>query len=234
MFGVDRAETIVHDAKFLQAYIPSWYDDSQAALVSYLLDGNRKKEPLFDEMDRLQKIATASKDGDERDKASLDLKIIQQFLKIENALGLNKLGFIKCGKCAPLLIEKVVVSVQPDLLIQPLIVAKKNAVGAIVFRFSKGIDPESAKKKETRERRIDQRREMGRYAALLASMLLEKQFSPHGEVSPEHCLAVDIPLGEAIPLPTIDRVARTKRLKKACRQIEQAWPNVPPRQGICV
>jgi hypothetical protein len=234
VFGVDRAETIVHDAKFLQAYIPTWYDDSQAALVAYLLDPKRRKEQLFEEIERLNKLAENSTSADERDRAALDAKVLERFLRIENSLGLNALGFVECGKCAPLLIEGVLVSVQPDLLVQPLVIAKKKAVGAILFRLSKGIDHDSAKKAETREKRVEQRREMARYSALLASMILEKQFGHLGEVSLRHCFAVDVPLGEAIPVSTGDRIARAKRIAKACRQIDQLWPNIPPRPSICL
>lgn len=233
VYGIDRAHTIVHDAKFLQAYIPSWYDDSERTLVAYLTDPLRKKKIIYDEIDRLTKIAQTTENGDERDRANLDSAILERFLIIENQLGLSSLGLIKTPQCAPLLIEKVLISVQPDLLVHPIVIAGTNSVGAIVFRFSKGVDPESAKKEETRARRREERREIGRYVAVLAAMLLEKQFGHYGEVSPKHCMAIDIPLGEAIPLPTADRQKRTQRLKKACTQIFQMWPNVEPKPSIC-
>lgn len=233
MFGIDRAESIIHDAKFLQSYIPTWYEDSGSALTLYLLDPTRKKARLYDEMERLKKVFETADTADERDRAALDLKVIDTFLANENAFGLSALGFTAPKRCAPLLIEGVFVSVQPDLLIEPLVIGGVKKVGALSFRLSKGIDPESAKKKETQERRREQRREIGRYSALLASMVLEEHFSDHGEVSPEHCIAIDVPLGERVPLMTSDRAARTKRLRKACRQIAQWWPNIEPKPSIC-
>jgi hypothetical protein len=233
VYGIDRANGIVHDAKFVQSYIPSWYDDSERTLISYLTDPLRKKKIIYDEIERLEDIAKTSQSGDERDRANLDIAVLERFLQIENQLGLNVLGVVKPPQCAPLLIEKLSVSVQPDLLVHPLVLAGTKNVGAIVFRFSKGTDPESAKKPETRERRREERREMGRYVAVLAAMLLEKQFSHLGQVSPKHCMAIDIPLGEAILLPTSDRQKRTQRLKKACKQVLQMWPNVEPKASIC-
>jgi|SRR5215831_1455697 len=233
VYGIDRAHTIVHDAKFVQAFIPSWYDDSQRAVVDYLTDPLRNKQAIYDEIDRLAKVVASAESADVRDRANLDVAVLEQFLRIENQLGLKSLGFLKPpGRCAPLLIEKVLVSVQPDVLVHPLVVAGTKSVGAVIFRFSKGVDPESARKEATREKRREERREMGRYVAVLASMLLEKQFAHLGEVSPKHCIAIDIPLGEAIPLPG-DRNKRTLRLKKACTQIAQTWPNVDPKPGIC-
>lgn len=233
VFGIERAEGIIHDAKFLQPYIPSWYDDSSAALVGYLTNPLRDKSVLYAEIERLGKIVKTAESADKRDRAALDIRVLEKFLLAENSMGLSKLGFISSPKCQPLKMETVSISVQPDLLVQPLIVANQKKVGAVIFRLSKGIDPESAARKETREKRKELRREMGRYVAVMGSMLLEKQFAHLGPVSAEHCLAIDVPLGEAIPLPG-NRTTRVATLKKACRQIAQVWPNVEPKPGICL
>jgi hypothetical protein len=232
-FGIERAENIIHDAKFLQAFIPTWYEDSSDALTKYLADPLRKKSNLYDEVERLQALAKSTHSEDEGDRALLDIRIIERFLVSENSLGLNKFAFVAPPKSPPLKIEGVLVSVKPNLLIHPLEIAKKKRVGGIIFRLSKSIDHESAKKESTIAKRKDLRREMGAYVAMLLAMNLEKHLAHLGSASSDHCLAVDVPLGEAIPVPS-NPSTRLKTIKKACRQIAQTWPNIAPKPSITV
>jgi hypothetical protein len=231
VFQIQRAENILHDAKFLQPYIPTWYEDSTEALVNYLADPLRPKSKLYDEIDRLTELAKTTESEAVRDRAIADAKIIENFLVSENSLGLNKLPFIAPPPTSPLKIEGVFVSVRPHLLIHPLEIAKRKRVGGVIFRLSKGIDHESPKKKETIEKRKDQRREMGCYVAVLLAMTFEKHFEHLGEVSGDHCMAIDVPLGETISVPS-NRPTRVSLIKKACRQIAQTWPNIEPKASI--
>jgi hypothetical protein len=221
-------ETILRDARFPRQFVTTPYQSAERALAEYLIDPRRDKEALDIVKKRLKRIIEAadSRPGAIKN-AKLDRDLLNRFDLIENRLGLRSLGFEKPGSISPLRIEGVIVTVNVDLLIQPLVIEEENRIGGIIFRSSKEPDVESPKKEETRLKRLNIRHEMGKYVGSLIWTLLNSQFPERGRPSAAHCLSVDIQLGESISAGD-DHLARHREIEAACRTIARLWNTVGP------
>lgn len=163
-----------------------------------------------------------------RDEANRCVEAIDLFLRNENALGTRAMSLHELpARFAPLEIEGVTVSIQPDVLVR----GGADRFGAGIIRVAKAPDPDACKLDETKRRRGDHRREMGKYLVALLQMLLEAQQPPMGLTDAQLCFVADVRLGERIG-PATDHTLRLRAIRGACRQIAQLWPNIEPRPGV--
>ena len=229
--GLSRFDTIVHDAKYMQSYVVSRYADAEKEICDYLARLDRTSRHLQPAFRRLTaKVAEATTDA-QRDRARDNVAVFEKFAEMEANLGFSGLAFHHPPKTAPLSIEGVLVTVDPNLLIHPLDISGETRVGGIILRLSKGVDPDAAKRKATKDERADRIREMARYTACLLAMQLETSFSHLGSVSPEHCIAVNARLKEVETLGS-DRRSRFAEIRKTCRHVARNWNLIEPRPGI--
>lgn len=221
-------ETILRDARFPRQVMVTPYQDVERAIANYLADPRRDKQGLDTVKKRLTAVfADKASEPGEQNNAKLGLALLERFGAVENSLGLRGFGFEHPGRISPLRIEDVIVPVQLDLLIHPLVIAGEKRVGGVLFRSSKDPDAFSPKKEKTQLRKAELRREMGRYVATLIAMLLEAQFEDKGAPSLHHCLAVDLHLGESISAGTDGR-SRRNNINAACRMIARLWDSIEP------
>jgi hypothetical protein len=226
--GLAVQETILRDARFPRQVIVTPYQDVEREIASYLADPRRDKRSIDTVKEKLRQLVRSDdSEPGAINNAKLGLALMERFEVVENSLGLRSYGFEQPGRTSPLRIHGVVVPVHIDLIIQPLVVHGEKRVGGILFRSSKDPDTISPKKEETRLRRTEIRRDMGRYVATMIALLLEAQFPDKGAASLAHSFAVDLHLGESIPAGSDGR-SRKNDIDAACRMITRLWDTIEP------
>ena len=227
----DEQDTILHNSRFLSGVIVAKYADARRALLEYNANPSRPKNVL----EKAKKELTARADSPDlrpkaREEAKRCLETIELFQAAENALGMRALPLATAPRFKELLIEGVGVSIRPDFLVQPLAVGSVQRVGAVILRPQKAPDP-NAVRIETRERRGEHRREMGRYMVAMMQMLLEQNAAQFGRFDRELSFVADLRLGERIGAAP-DHAARLRAILAACKQIAGLWDSIIPRPSI--
>lgn len=227
----DQQETILHNSRFSSPPQLVPHSEAMRALRAYNADPARNQETL----EAVKRALTIKAENETikpkaREEARRCIETIQLFQNAENSLGLRSMPLAEAGRFPELIIEDVLVSVQPDLLVEPAAIAGVKRVGGIMFRPQKAPDPEACRLEETRARRGEHRREMARYMVALLFMLLENH-PELGQADRTLCFVADIRLGERIGMPT-DYLARIRAIRSACRQIAQLWDGITPRKSV--
>lgn len=202
--------------------------EAMRALRTYNRDPRRSKDALLRVKDTLTiKSEAFGVTPKAKDEALRCIEIIEIFERNENAMGLRSMALNAPPNFAPLEIEGVMVSIQPDVLVD----GGRGRVGAGILRVAKAPDAEDAKREETRRRRGEVRREMGRYLVAIQHMLLEAQGGALGTPDRDICFVADIRLGERIG-PAADHAVRVRDIRAACAQIRRLWPTVMPKPAL--
>lgn len=221
-------QNILHDSKFSRPPIVSANSEAMRALRAYNRDPRRPQDTLLRVKDALTiKSEAIGITPKAKDEALRCIEIIEIFERNENALGLRSMSLIAPPNFPPLEIEGVTVSIQPDVLVD----GGRGRVGAGIFRVAKAPDAEDAKRPETKLRRGEVRREMGRYLVAIQHMLLDAQGGSIGTPDRDLCFVADIRLGERIG-PAVDHAVRVRDIRAACAQIRRLWPTVTAKPGL--
>lgn len=221
-------QNILHDSKFSRPPIVSANGEAVRALRAYNRDPRRSQDALLRVKDALTiKSQTAGITPKAKDEALRCIEIIEIFERNENVLGLRSMALSAPPNFDPIKIEGVMVSIHPDVLVG----GGRGRVGAGIFRVAKAPDAEDAKKPETRLRRGEIRREMGRYMVAMQHMLLDAQGGAHGTPDRDLCFVADIRLGERIG-PAPDHAVRLRDIRAACVQIRKLWPTVAAKPAL--
>lgn len=224
----DGQETILHDSRFTRTSIVTANGDAMRALRAYNCDSRR-------DTSRLDSVTVALRDRamqpdlkpKSRDEALRCAEAIELFQRHEQTLGIRGMALREAPRFSPIDIEGVTVSIQPDFLVD----GPRDTIGAGIIRVAKAPDPAACKLEETRLRRGDHRREMGRYMVALLQMLLQAQNGTLGQADPELCFVADIRLPERIG-PASDHTARLRTIRSSCRTIVRLWPTIEPRNAV--
>ena len=225
----DGQETILHDSRFSRPPLVTANGDAMRALRAYNCDPHRDIHSLDMVKEALNRRAMSSETKPKaRDEARRCIEAIDLFVRNENAFGTRAMSLSEPpGRFAALEMEGVTVSIQPDVMVR----GGGDRIGAGIFRVAKAPDPDACKLDETRRRRGDHRREMGRYLVAMMQLLLDAQQPSAGLTDAHLCFVADIRLGERIG-PASDHTLRLRAIRSACRQIAQLWPGIEPRPGV--
>ena len=227
----DQQDTILHNSRFTQPPIAAKYADAMRGLRTYNADRTRPRLAI----EKVKQALTAKSKAanirpSAREEALRCLELLEQFDRVENALGMKEFPLVMAPRFEPLDVEGVKVSVQPDFLIEALKGGGKS-IGALMMRPQKAPDPSACRRDDTRERKGEHRREMARYMVAMLDMLLEAQASGRGEIDRKLMFVADIRLGERIGSGG-DHSARVRAIKAGCRQIVALWATIEPRPSI--
>jgi len=224
----DAQETILHDCRFSRPPIVAANSAALRALAAYNVDPYRDTSSLETVKAKLTaKALDPETKPKAKDEARRCKEAIEIFERCENALGMRSMGLTAAPAFAEIDIEGVVVSIRPGFLVQP----PSGRVGAGIIRVAKSPDPADCKGADTKSKRFEHRREMGRYMIALFHMLLEKQDGKYGVPDPSLSFVSDIRLGERITAG-LDHTARVRRIRAACRQIAKTWGDIEPRKSV--
>jgi hypothetical protein len=221
-------QNILHDSKFSRPPIVTANGDAMRALRAYNQDPKRPQDTLL----RVKNALTMKASGIDtkpkaRDEALRCVEIIEMFERRENALGLRTLALSDPPDFEPIEIETIMVSIQPDFLVN----GGRGRTGAAMLRVAKAPDPAACKKDETRDRRGHHRRELAHYLVALMQLLLEAQGGKQGIPDRDLCFVADVRLGERIG-PADDHAVRTRDLRSACAQIASLWPGIVAKPSL--
>lgn len=221
-------QNILHDSKYSRPPIITANGEAMRALRAYNWDPRRPKEALL----RVKKALNEKAVGLDvkpkaKDEALRCVEIIELFELAENALGLRSMALSEPLDFAPIEIEGVMVSIQPDFLVS----GGPRRIGAAMLRVAKAPDPEACVKDDTRERRGHHRRELARYMIALLQFLLEAQKGELGTPDRDLCFVADVRLGERIPAAP-DHAKRMRDIRGACEQIAKLWPGIQPKPSL--
>lgn len=226
----DGQQNILHDSKYSRPPIVSANGDAMRALRSYNQDPRRSQDTLLRVKDALTiKSEAAATTPKQKDEALRCLEIIDLFERNENALGLRSMPLSEPSNFDAIEIEGVMVSIRPDFIVGGG--GSKNRVGAGILRVAKAPDPAGGKRRETRERRGEIRREMARYMVAMLQILLDHQKGVLGIPDRDLCFVADVRLGERIG-PASDHTARLRDIRGACKQIVGLWGSVRPKPAL--
>jgi hypothetical protein len=223
----DQQENILHDSRFSRPPIVTANADAMRALRAYNCDPRRPQEALEKAKAALRGKALRDIKPKTRDEALRCAEAIELFERHENALGLRALALREAERFDAIDIEGVLVSIQPDCLVQ----GAGNRIGAGIIRVAKAPDPDAHRTDGARSRLGERRREMARYMIAMLQMLLEAQDGKLGLPDRDLCFVADVRLGERIGA-VADHTARLRAIRGACRQITQLWPGIKPRASI--
>lgn len=223
-----RQQNILHDSKFSRPPIVTANAEALRALRAYNQDPRRPKDKLL----QVKAILTARAADiairpKTRDEALRCIEIIDLFERAENALGMRSMALSEPPEFDAVDIAGVMVSIRPDFLVT----GGRNRVGAAMLRVAKAPDPGDCKTDGTRDRRGNQRRDLGHYLVALMQLLLEGQGGKYGIPERDICFVADVRLGEVIG-PAADHVIRVRDIRGACEQIRQLWPSIKPKASI--
>lgn len=198
------------------------------ALRAYNWDPKRPQDALL----RVKKALTEKAAGvgikpKTKDEALRCVEIIEMFERNENALGMRAMALSEPPDFEMLEIEGVMVSIHPDMLVS----GARGRVGAAMLRVAKAPDPDACTKDETKQRRGQHRRELGRYMVALLQLLLDAQKGKLGTPDRDLCFVADVRLGERIG-PATDHAVRLRDIQGACAQIGKLWPGIEPKPGL--
>jgi hypothetical protein len=223
----DQQETVLHNARF--ASPPSIYPHSEALtpITAYCVDPARAKSTLLDAKIRLtSKAEDSSIRPKSREESLRCIETIELFEKSENSFALNSMKLSRGERFAPLAINGVSVSVQPNLIVSRIDANEKAWAGVVMFRPQKAPDPESCRLEETKRQRGEHRREMARYMLAIAKLAMDEHGRHLGEFDRGSSFVADIRMGERIDFSTSDHASR------ACKQIASLWDDIEPRTSV--
>jgi hypothetical protein len=224
----DKQESILHDSRFTRSPIVTANQEAVRALRAYHWDP-RRPQTMLEQVKKALEAKAKSTTGTpkSRDEARRCAEIIELFRNAENALGLRGLALSEPpNRFAPLIVSGVALSIQPDFIVS----GPGGRGGAGMLHVAKSPDVGDGKP-ETRERRAEQRREIGRYLVVMLQMLLDAQNDTYGPPDRNLFFVADIRLGETIWAPG-DRMARVRTIRAACAQIANLWPTIAPRSSV--
>jgi hypothetical protein len=223
----DKQQNVLHDSRYSLTPIVTANGEAIRALRAYNVDPRRPHDALERVKAALMLKASAiDTKPKSRDEALRCVEIINLFERHENVLGTRAMALSAAPRFAPIEIEGVLVSIQPDFL-----VSRNDRLGAGILRVAKAPDPDGCKLEKTRLRRGDHRREMALYMVALLQLLLESQRQVTGQADRDICFVADIRLPELIR-PAADHTARLRAIRAACQQITTLWPSIRPRPSI--
>jgi hypothetical protein len=228
----DQQDTVLHNSRFATPPQVVPHSEAMRALRSYNADPRRDQGRL----EAVKRVLTLKAENTTlkpkaREEARRCIETIQLFERGENAFGLRSWPLSEPGRFAEVYIEKVAVSIQPDLLIEPTPrPGEERRVGGVILRPQKAPDPTTCKTDETRVRKGEQRREIDRYLVSLIYILLETH-PELGRADRDLCFVSDLRLGERINFPS-DHLARVRAVHAACRHIAQLWDGIQPRKSV--
>jgi hypothetical protein len=221
----DQQERLLHDSRFASSFVVSPHAVALNAIRAYCADPRRSKAILDEVKEALnQRSLDKTIRPKQREESRRCIETIHLFESSENAFGIRAASIESTARYAPMNINGVLVSIQPDLLIKRL-VADAEQTGVIFFRPQKAPDPAACRLEETKRQRGEHRREMARYMLAMADMM----FADLGGLDRETSIIADIRLGERIGFSTSDHSARVRRIGAACRQINSLWDDIEPR-----
>jgi hypothetical protein len=226
----EEQDKVLHDSRFSRQPVSAKNAEAYRALRAYNCDPRRPLSTL-DKVKKalLEKAAAADVRPKSRDEAMRCKEVIELFELRENALGTRSMSLREPPRFAPIDVEGVTVSIQPSFLRDGTIEDRPH-IGAGILRLAKAPDPDACKMDETRARRGDHRREMGRYLVAMLHMLLTEQKGAYGKHHPDLCFVADVRLGELIGPSDIG--ARMRSIRAACAQIERLWDSVEPKPWV--
>jgi hypothetical protein len=217
-------QNILHDSKYSRPPIITANGEAMRALRAYNQDPKRSKDTLL----RVKAALTLKAGGvgikpKARDEAFRCAEIIELFERQENALGIRSMALSAAPDFDAIEIAGVMVSIQPDFM-----VSAGDRGGAAMLRVAKAPDPGACSRDETKERRGEHRRELGRYLVALLQVLLDAQSGKFGVADRDLCFVADVRLGERIG-PAADHAVRLRDIRGACEQISKLWPSIEPK-----
>lgn len=231
----DKQETVLHDSRFMSAYVSPKYSEGIELIKAYALSLrrdmallNRGKAALIEKSE--SPIYTPS----QRDEARRCVEMVDRFDIGINVFGVNSAQIIETPKFDAMIIEGVSVSAAPSLLVganYPPIENEK--VGLVYIRPQKTPDPGGCKTEETKLKREDARRELAKYILTIGWMLLKQSGLEDKQIDTRKMSVWDIWMGENIEFPS-DRVSRINRITAACDQINRLWDTIKPKPGDLV
>lgn len=228
----DQQETVLHNSRFASPPQLIPHNEALVPIRAYCSDPSRSKSILTQAKSSLTaKSSDTSIRPKAREESLRCLETIGLFERAENVFGLRSLRVETRDRFAPVVIDDVSVSIQPDLLIRPAVHGGVERTGVVMFRPHKAPDPDACRLEETRRQRGEHRREMGRYMLALAHLLIDEN-PQYGILDRENSFVADIRMQERIGFSTVDHAARVRAIKAACRQIAQLWSSIEPRKSV--
>ncbi len=226
----DQQETVLHNSRFASPPAIMPHAEALIPIRAYCADPARSVSILNTAKAGLTAKATDPSIRPKSKEESLRcIETIDLFIRGENAFGIRPLRVEPVERFAPLPINGVSVSVQPDLLIRP---AGARKVGIVMFRPQKAPDPEACRLEETRRQRGEHRREMGRYMLAIAHMMIDDTDRNVGAFDRDLSFVADIRMQERIGFSSSDHAARVRAIKAACKQICSLWGDIEPRKSV--
>ena len=193
---------------------PIRYKDARGPICAYLLDQNRRLEPLLaaEEMFR-QRTSDSAESSLRQDDARQSIDVLHAVQRMSNQLAAYE--FIAPPAEQPcLILADVEVPVRADLLVFGS-ARGQDQFGIAVLRMTQ----DDAETDTARSRR----REMGRYVATIARLHAERNLS-HEYRSPTNrlCMSIDVRHGEIFTAPE-SSTRRMNDVENACRFIAGMW-----------
>lgn len=226
IFRADQQETVLHNSRFSSPPVVTPHSEAMTAIRAYNADPSRSRATLDKVKEALKVKATdLSLRPKAREEALRCLETIELFERAENPFGLRPMRIEEAPRFAPIDVNGLLLSIQPDLLAR----GPADQVGGIIFRPQKAPDPEACRLEETRRQRGDHRREMARYMLAMLQMTFEKQGDYLGRFDRTCCFIADIRMAERVEFPTEDYSARVRAIMAAGRQISRQWDDIEPR-----
>jgi hypothetical protein len=227
----DHQETVLQNSRFLSPIPIVPHSSALTAIREYSSDPRRSKSILeaAKEALRLRSINN-SITPHQQEESRRCIETIGLFEIAENIFGVRGLNIQRSQKFAPVAVEGVLVSAQPDLLIRTK-AKEADRVGVVMFRPQKAPDPAACRLETTKRERGDHRREMGRYMLAIADMTFERSGAALGRMDRDTSVVADIRMGERIAFSTDDHAARVRAIKAACRQIKTLWDSIQPKKS---
>ncbi len=224
----DGQDEVLHNSRFSQTNIRAAYATARHAFRAYNSDPLRPIATLNKAKDSLSKKASDPTLTPRQQARHLrDIELIDLFILREQALGTRGMPLSKMPRLAPVEIEGVSVSIQPDFLIDP----PSGKIGSLILRVTKSPDPDACKRDATKAERGEHRREIARYMVAMQEVLLLGQEQWKGRVDRDLIFVSDVRLGERIGAGA-DHTARMREIAAACRQIKTLWADVKPSPRI--
>jgi hypothetical protein len=224
----DPQADVLHNSRYSQTNIRAAYSSARHGLRVYNTDPLRPIGPLNKVKSALLRKAD-NPDLKKRARTILlrSAELIDLFLLRENALGLRAMPLTKAPRFAPLNVEGLELSIQPDFMVEP----PSGRIGAAILRVTKAPDPDDCRRQSTKDERGEHRREMARYLVAMLEMLLNEQPAYRGRVDRSLIFVSDVRLGEKIAAGS-GHDGLLRDIVAGCRQVVGLWHDVKPRPSI--
>jgi hypothetical protein len=211
-----RRTKIIQEARFPKVTQVAYYDKCREGLGKFMADDARSYTHLSETLDYLQRRSARPDAGDwvKRD-GRLSTEAIESF-----QLGYNKLGLakLKCrllhGNPVPLVYGRTKISVRPDVAVIRPNMGGNDAVGGIIFVFSRG------------ESSTNKRQDRCKTLAGLIYQCAMARLQSLGDADPDLCLAVDVVERKVHGCPG-KFTQKLRLIKESCEEIADRWLSVP-------